>query len=224
MLSLQKSKLDLVALRLVDRGSIQLTGLDGETRFRLGMIADAHGEAASAVRLWAGLDAPSGMTKVEWDLRRALAYWRAGEADAAMKSLATAAADKQLLPEKAVEHAIALGREMGAAGRAQLADTSLAALLQLVGAKHQRELLMALGDAAEKGGWFAQAGTYFLQAALAPEGGAPNPTASSARLAAALNLARAGYKEDARAQFEWVIRHSRDAAERDIARKGRAKL
>lgn len=224
VLSLQKSKLERVALRLLDQGDIGLAAIDGETRLRLGAIAGANGEAAVAARLWAGLDAPSGMTRAEWDLRRALAYWRAEETDAAIKSLATAAGEKQLLPEKAVEHAIALGREMGAAGRAQLADTSLGALLQVVGPKHQRELLMALGDAAEKSGRFAQAGAYFLQAALAPDGHPPDATASTARLAAGLNLARAGYKDDARAQFDWVIRHSRDAAERDVARKGRAKL
>jgi hypothetical protein len=96
--------------------------------------------------------------------------------------------------------------------------------LQLVGAKHQRELLMALGDAAEKGGRFARAGSYFLQAALAPDGERAGATASKARLAAALSLARAGYKEDARAQLEWVIRHSRDAGEREVARKAQAKL
>lgn len=83
---------------------------------------------------------------------------------------------------------------------------------------------MALGDAAEAKGLFARAGGYFLQAALAPDGKSRGATAPSARLAAARNLARAGYRQDAREQFEWVIRHSRNPADREVARRGLATL
>jgi hypothetical protein len=224
VLSLQKSRLELVSLRLLELGNIELNAISGEARYRLGTIAEAHDEAATAARVWAGLAAPSGMTKAEWETRRALVLWRANEAEAAATTLAAAANEKQALPAKAVHVAISLGQAMVASGSAEPTDTSLAALLQLVGAKHQRELLMALGDAAEKGGRFARAGSYFLQAALAPDGERAGATASKARLAAALSLARAGYKEDARAQLEWVIRHSRDAGEREVARKAQAKL
>jgi hypothetical protein len=222
--SLQKSKLERVALRLVEAGNFELTAMGGEARYRLGSIADAQGEAAIAARLWSGLAAPAGMTKAEWEARRALVYWQAGEAEAAAAGLAAAANEKQALPAKAVHVPISLGQAMVAAGGPELADSSLDALLRLVGSKHQRELLMALGDAAENGGRFARAASFFLQAALAPDGERPGATASKARLAAGLNLARAGYMEDARAQFEWVIRHSRDAAEREVARKAQAKL
>jgi hypothetical protein len=222
--SLQKGKLDLVALRLLESGSIELGAMGGEARYRLGIMAEAHGEAPIAARLWAGLDAPAGMTKAEWDTRRALVHWRAGQFEAASAGLAAAANEKQALPAKALDVPISLGQAMVAAGASEPTDASLAALLQLVGSKHQRELWMALGAAAEKGGRFAQAGGYFLKAALAPDGERAGATASGARLAAALSLARAGYKEDARAQFEWVIRHSRDAGEREVARKAQAKL
>ncbi len=222
--SLQKSKLELVALRLLELGNVELTAIGEEARYRLGLIAEAHGEAATAARLWAGLAVPSGMTRAEWETRRALVYWRAGETEAAATALAAAANEKQALPAKAVHVAISLGQAMVLAGSPEPTDASLAALVQIVGSKHQRELLMALGDAAEKGGRFARAGSFFLQAALAPDGEKAGATASRARLAAALNLARAGYKEDARAQLEWVIRHSRDAGEREVARKAQAKL
>jgi hypothetical protein len=224
VLSLQKGKLELVALRLLDSGTIELAAMGGEARYRLGSIAEAHGEAATAVRLWAGLDAPAGMMKAEWETRRALVHWRAGQPEAAVAGLAAAANEKQGLPAKAVHVPISLGEAMVAAGSSEPTDASLAALLQLVGSKQQRELFTALGAAAEKGGRFAQAGGYFLKAALAPDGERAGATASGARLAAALNLARAGYKEDARAQFEWVIRNSRDAGEREVAKKAQAKL
>jgi hypothetical protein len=48
--------------------------------------------------------------------------------------------------------------------------------------------------------------------------------ALQARLAAGINLARAGYKEDARAQFQWLIQNSKDAASRDAARRELSRL
>lgn len=224
VVSLQSSNLGLVALRLFDHSGIELAAIDGQARYHLGSIAEARGEAAISARMWEGLAVPQGATKAEWDIRRALVYWRAADVDNAVKALAAAAGEKQLLSPKAVPNVISLGQEMVAAGKPEVADASLAALSLLAGAEHQRELLMALGRTAEEKAMFARAGGYFLQAALVPDGRSRGATASKARLAAGLNLARAGYKEDARAQFEWVIRHSRDAGEREIARQAQAKL
>ncbi|MDH3288788.1 MAG: hypothetical protein OEP48_13835 [Betaproteobacteria bacterium] len=222
--SLQQGKLDAVALRLFDHETIDVTAIDGQARYLLGSIAEARDEATLAVRFWEGLAIPSGMTMAEWEMRRALMYWRAGNPEGAMKALVAATSEKRSPPANAVPGAILLGQEMVAAGKPETADASLPALLLLAGTGHQRELLMALGRTAEAGGLFGRAGGYFLQAALAPGGRTPDATAPRARLAAALNLARAGYREDARAQFEWVIRHSRDPAELKVARRGLAKL
>jgi hypothetical protein len=224
VLSLQKGKLDAVALRLFDQATIDVAAIDRQARYRLGSIAEARDEAALAARLWAGLAVPAGTTMAEWEMRHALVYWRAGNPEEALKALAAAASEKQSLPANAVRDAIALGQEMIAAGKAETADASLPALLLLAGTGYQRELLMALGRTAEASGLFARAGGYFLQAALALDGRAPDATAPTARLAAGLNLARAGYKQDARAQFEWVVDHSRDPAEREVARRGLSKL
>jgi hypothetical protein len=222
--SLQQGKLEAVALRLFDQGTIDVTAIDSQARYHLGAIAEARDEAALAARFWEGLAIPAGMTMGEWEVRRALVSWRAGNTGEAVKALAAATSEKQSLPANAVEGAIMLGQEMVAAGKPEMADASLPALLLLAGTGYQRELLMALGRTAEASGLFGRAGGYFLQAALAPDGGARDATAPRARLAAALNLARAGYRQDARAQFEWVIRHSRDPAEREVARRGLAKL
>lgn len=224
VLSLQSGKLELVALRLFDRGGIELDAVDGQARYHLGSLAETRGDAAIAARMWEGLAAPSGVARAEWETRRALVFWRAGDAEAAVKALAVAAGERQSLSPRVVSKAIGLGQEMVAAGRPDVADASLTALLLLAGPQYERELLMALGHAAEEKAMFARAGSYFLRAALATDGRTPDATASKARLAAGRNLERAGYKEDAHAQFEWVIRHSRDAAERDVARKAQAKL
>ncbi len=223
--SLQEGQLEAVVVRLFDQTSTDVTAIDGQARYHLGSIAEARDEAALAARFWEGLAVPAGMTKAEWEARRALVYWRAGNTGEAVKALSAAASEKQSLPANAVQGAIVLGQEMVSAGKPEVADASLPALLLLAGTGHQRELLMALGRAAEAGGLFARAGGYFLQAALAPDSRArPATAAPTARLAAALNLARAGYTRDARAQFEWVIRHSRDPAEREVAKRSLAKL
>jgi hypothetical protein len=224
VVSLQQVALERVALRLFDQETIDVAAIDGQARYHLGAISEARNEPALAARFWNGLAVPSGMTLAEWEVRRALVYWRAGDTGAAAKALAVATSEKQSLPAKAVPNAILLGQEWVAEGKPELADASLAPLLLLVGKDYQREFLMALGRAAEASGFFARAGGYFLQAALAPEGRARDVTAVNARLAAALNLARAGYREDARAQFEWVIGHSQNPAELEVARRGLAKL
>jgi hypothetical protein len=37
-------------------------------------------------------------------------------------------------------------------------------------------------------------------------------------------MLRAGYRDDARAQLEWVLRNARDAAQLDVARRELKKL
>jgi hypothetical protein len=224
VLSLQQGKLGAVALRLFDQEAIDVATIESRARYLLGSIAEARDEVALAARFWQGLAVPAGLTIAEWEVRRALVYWRAGNTGEAVQALAAATSEKQPLPANAVQGAIVLGQEMVAAGKPEMADSSLPALLLLAGPDHQRELLMALGRAAETDGLFSRAGGYFLQAALAPDGQPRGVTAPTARLAAAHNLARAGYTQDARAQFEWVISHSRDPAQREVARQSLTKL
>jgi hypothetical protein len=53
---------------------------------------------------------------------------------------------------------------------------------------------------------------------------APDPLAYQARLLAALNLMRAGLKDDARAQFQWLLRNSKDPALMEAAKRGLSRL
>jgi len=45
-----------------------------------------------------------------------------------------------------------------------------------------------------------------------------------ARLAAAMSLARAGYRDEARAQFQWLLQHSKDPAQIGAARRALSRL
>ena len=70
------------------------------------------------------------------------------------------------------------------------------------------------------------AADYYLRSALrapkeVPSGGAlaADAAAARARLLAGLSLARAGLREDARAQFEWVLQNARDPEQIAVARR-----
>ena len=60
------------------------------------------------------------------------------------------------------------------------------------------------------------AAEYHLRLALsAPDADA----AAAARLRAAFNLARGGLRDDARVQFEWLLKNARDPAQIAVARR-----
>jgi len=219
---LEQGKLDLAALRLFEHARLEPAALDAQARHRLGAIAEARNRPALAARFWDGLDVPPNAAPDDWHMRLALVHWRAGNADASVAALRRAVAEKKALSKDAAQRGMALGEDMLAAGRLDVANAALEALLPLVETGQRRQILSALGRIAEASMRFAAAADYYLRSALFAR--APDASALQARLAAALNLARAGYKEDARAQFEWLLRNSRDAAQLEIARRELANL
>ena len=222
--SLQQAGLERAALRLFEHAPFAAAALDPQARYLLGAMAETHNEPALAARFWDGLAVPPGAAPETWQARLALAYWGAGNSDAALAALKQATESKRTLPSEAVQRGLALAREMLAAGRLDLADQALAALLPLAEPAQKRDVLFSLGRIAEATAQFGPAADYYLRAALLAESRAPDAAALQARLAAALNLARVGYKQDARTQFEWLLKNSRDAAQLEIARRELAKL
>lgn len=219
VLSLRQSGLDYVALRLFGEERAASEALDAHARYLLGSIAESRHAPALALRFWDGLGPPPDAGAEEWQARLALQQWNAGMADASLERMRTLARAAKPLPDAAAGRALVLVREMIAAGKADLAQEVLSALLPLSAPERAREMLYALGGIAESAGQHARAANYFLRAALASDARAPDALALRARLAAAMNLARAGYREDARAQFQWLLDNSRDAAQREIARR-----
>jgi hypothetical protein len=220
--SLQSSGLGLAALNLYRDAAGDPGALDTQARFLLGAIAESHDYAALAVRLWRGLAAPPGVGDEEWKVRVAAMQWRSGAADAAMDTMRMLSKQAKPLPDPVAGRALALAREMLDRGRADLAQEMLAALLPLAGPGPAREALFALGQAAETAAQHARAADYFLRSALAAQ--APDALALQARLAAAMNLARAGFRDDARAQLQWVLKHSKDAGQVETARRELSRL
>jgi hypothetical protein len=62
----------------------------------------------------------------------------------------------------------------------------------------------------------------YLRSAL--RAAAPDANALQARLLAAGNLVRAGLKEDARAQFQWLLKNTKEPAIVEAARRALARL
>ena len=222
--SLYQGGLDFTALHLFGDEDLAAEAIDPQARQLLGEIAEKRNRPAAAIRYWQGLAAPPGATPAEWEVRLAAMQWRSGAADAAVATLRALAKSASALPGPAASRAVALAREALAAGQPAIAEQMLASLLPATGREQAREMLLALGDAAQSAAQFARAADYFLRAALADASRATDALALQARLAAAVNLARAGYREDARAQFQWVIGNSKDAAQLELARRELSRL
>lgn len=222
--SLYQDALDHAALRLFSEEPADPAAIDPQARYLLGSIAETRNAVALAVRFWQGLATPPSTGAEEWRVRLATVQWRSGMSAAAVDSMRALAKQAKPLPAAATTRAIALAREMLGAGKPDLAEEALLALLPVAGREHAREILHALGGIAESAAQYARAADYYLRAALAADARAPDGPALQARLAAGINLARAGYKEDARTQFEWLLKNSKDAAQRDAARRELAKL
>jgi len=63
-----------------------------------------------------------------------------------------------------------------------------------------------------------------LRAALADESRPTDALALQARLAAAMSLARAGYQDDARAHFQWLLKNSQNPAQIEAARRALSRM
>jgi len=218
VVSLQKGGLDFSALHLFAGAEISADALDAGARYLLGEIAEKRGQPALAARFWQGLPPPEGTGREEWQLRQAEALWRAGAFDAALGTVRELARTTGTLPGAAAGRMLSFAREIAAAGT-PAAEGVLAALLPMARREDSRVLLHALGAVAESSAHHARAADYFLRAALADTARATDAQALQSRLAAGINLARAGYREDARAQFQWLIRHSKDPSQLEIARR-----
>ena len=223
-LSLQLAKLEVAALRLFNDADIDLATLNPRLRYALGGVGETHGLHAAAVRMWEGLELPPGLAPVDWQLRLAAAMMRAGQLDVGVAQITQAVAATGPWPPDVVKRASALSLEFLDAGHAGAAEPLLAALAQRADGLERRHVLFNLGRASDMTGKPLAAAEHYLRSAAHADSNLPDALARQARLAAGLSLARGGYRDDARAQFEWVLRNSRDPVQQDVARRELKKL
>ena len=224
VLSLQTARRGLAALRLFRDSGIEVDAIDSQARYLLGGIAENRNLPAVALRFWQGLDPPPNSDAGEWRLRVAVTALHAGMAEQAAAALKKALAAEKALPAGPAQRGVAIAQEMLDAGKPDLAGELFEALLPLIGPAQQRTALFGLGRVHEAAGRLPVAANYYLRSALLADGRAPDAFALQARLLAGLNLAHAGYRDDARAQFEWLLRNSKDAAQLERARRELKKL
>lgn len=213
----------LIAARL-PRTTLQVFGawpgdaaaLAAETRYQLGSAAEALQDHVRALQYRTGMPAPEGTAAAVWDLRLAALALRAGRVEVATGIVRQLAAASAPIPAEQVPEWMALA--------AQLADHGLSAEAQLLAGRalpyadpaQGRTLLAATARGFDTGSQPLLAAEYHLRVALrAPD----TDTAADARLRAGLNLTRGGLRDDARVQFEWLLKNARDPAQIAVARR-----
>ncbi len=223
--SLQNAKLGLTATRLFEDGTrFPLAQLDPQARYLLGVMAAESNQPLAAARYWQGLAPPANVGPDEWRVRVAAVLARANAADAAAETLRGLASGRSTLSSDVVQKAVAVVQDLQDSGFAKSADGIYRTLLPLADARERRDILFGLARIAEGANDFKQAADRYLEAALLGDAKAPDVFAVNARIAAAANLGRAGLKDDARAQLEWLRRNVRDADKLESFRREMSKL
>ena len=223
--SLQSSKLSMTALRLfADASRFQVKDIDTQARYLLGAMAAENNRQELAARYWSGLDAPPQLDADEWSLRLAQSLAAAGLPPASADILRAMLTGKKTLSVALMRRVMAVVVEIQEAGQTKSADTLYRALLPLAASRERRELLYALGRGAETAADHARAADHFLEAALTLDQPVPDALAVNARLSAGTNFARAGFRGDARSQFDWLLNNIKDAETLEKTRRELQKL
>jgi hypothetical protein len=221
--SLAEHKLGATAVRLFEQ---KMGGdLTPASRFQLGELAAQAGEYSFAARLWHDLDAaPSGTAPQQWQLRRAEVLVKGGAYAEASQALRLLLAGKDALPPEAAGRVREAALEMFDAGQEDAAQQIFKLLLPTAPVTMQSDILARLGAMAESRKDYKLAADYFLQSALSTSAATPVAFAVNARFAAAVNLDRAGFKQDARAQYQSVLENGKDATQQEAARRALSRL
>lgn len=224
--SLQQQKLASAAVRLFNDSSSTLPdqALAPLVRYQLGAMAVEAGQYQAAAKFWKGLSAPQGITSDEWQLKLAQVFYRANlaaEAEAALRLLLTG---RDKIPVDAIRRCMGLAQEMLSAKRLDEAERLATQLVSIAEPQEQRDALVLLARAAETRSDYKLAADYFLQAATLFEAGSPDGVAQSARFQAAANLVKAGLREDARAQYQWLLKATKDKAQLEAINRELKKL
>ena len=222
--SLYSAGLDNAALRAMQRIGFEIDALDEQTRYLLGTIASKHNDAALTLKLWDGLPTPPNVNAIEWQLTLARTALQAGDAAGSAETMKRLLADRKSVTPQLAQRVLELGQEMLDMRTTDAAQTVYELLVPLSTDAHAREALFGLGRANELGGEPVRAAGYYLRSALLVQAAAPDALAFQARLLAALNLMRAGLRDDARAQFEWLVKNAKEPALIEAAKRGLNRL
>jgi hypothetical protein len=229
------AKLPRVALRLFAAWPGEAAALAAPARHTLGMLAESSGDHLRAFGYWQGLPAPEHTATAVWWLRLAAVALRAGRAHVAADIARQLAAEPFPIPAGQLPEWTVLAQQLADHGLLEAAQALFERMLPHADAVQTRGVLSGIARIHASRNQPLLAADFYLRSALrapkeVPLGGAPkevplgdapaaDTAAAKARLLAGLSLARAGLREDARAQFEWVLQNARDPEQIAVARR-----
>lgn len=221
-----ESKLPRAGLRVFGAWPADAATLATATRHTLGALAESAGDPARALQYRQGLPAPENMPAAVWSLRLSALALRAGRADAAAAIAQPLAMERSVVPAVQLPEWIALAQQFTDHGLHDAAQALFERMLPYADAAQARRVLSGIARTYEARDQPLLAADFYLRSALGapkevPLGGAPvtDAAAIEARLLAGFSLARAGLRDDAKAQFEWLLKNASDPAQIAIARR-----
>lgn len=211
-----EAKLPRLALRMF--GVLAGDGaLAAPARRVLGALADGIADPVAALRHWQGLPAPGHMAAASWQLRLAALALRAANRDVATGLARQLAAEQPAIPSAQLPEWIVVAQQFADHGLHDAARALFERILPHADAVSSRIVLSGIARSHEAAGEPLLAADFYLRSAL--RSSIPDAAAAEARMLAGLNLLRAGLREDARAQFEWLLTNARDPAQIAVARR-----
>lgn len=222
--SLSSAGLDRVAVRMMQNSGADVSALDAHTRYVLGTLAAKRADAVRALQFWKGLTTPAGVDATQWQRILAHTTLQAGDAAGSAAIARRSVEGRTSVTPEFAANLLELAQEMLEMRALDAAQIVYELVASIASDARAREAFFGLGRVHELKGDATAAATFFLRSALLVQAAAPDALSFQSRLLAALNLMRAGLKDDARAQFEWLIKNSKDAALTEAARRGLARL
>lgn len=211
-----ESRLPRAGLRVFAAWPADAGALTTSTRYTLGALCETAGDPARTLHYWQGLAAPDNMPAAVWSLRLSALALRAGRPEVAVDMVRPLAAERSAIPVVQLPEWITLAQQLTDHGLHDVARGLFERLLPHVNAAQTRLVLSGIAQSHEGGGQPLQAADFYLRSALSA---AKDAAAAEARLRAGFSLARAGLRDDAKAQFEWLLKNADDPAQIAIARR-----
>lgn len=211
------ARLSRTALHVFASWPGQPAALVATARYTLGTLAEGAAAPEDALRYLQDLPAPDGTGEFDWKLHLAALALRAGQTRAAADMARQLGTLRAAIPAAQIPQWITVAQQFADHGQYEGARAVYERVLPQAGALQARVVLAGLARLHEVRDQPLLAADYYLRAALAASG--PDAAAVEARLQAGLNLVRAGLRDDARAQFEWLLQHARDPAQIAVARR-----
>lgn len=211
------AKLPRVALSLFDAWPGQADQLPAAARMVLGRMAEDLGDHPRALRYLQGLPAAAAMPAAVWGLRLSALALRAGHPDTAAGIVRGLAADSSAVSREQIAEWLLLAEQLMDYGLHELALLLFERVLPHADPAQSRSVLSGIARAHAGRNQPQLAADFYLRAAL--QAPADRAAAAEARLQAGLSLARAGLREDARVQFQWLLKNAADPAQIAVARR-----